>query len=130
MTFEDYQRYIEKTRENRNQHSDAKGEAYAHSPDRFDNFNRIAGYLNLSREQVLLVYLMKHIDGIISSVNYDKDGGEGIHGRINDAIVYLELLQGMVHENKDLEEERIFSNGDYIDKLAFLAGEGDYDPAS
>ena len=110
MTFEDYQNFIQKTRSKRHEHSDAKGEAYAHSEDRFDNFNRIAGYLDLSREQVLLVYLMKHIDGIISGVNYNKDGGEGIPSRIDDAIVYLELLQGMLQENSDNELEFLFSS--------------------
>jgi len=98
MTFKEFEDFISSIREQRIAHSDAKGEAYAHSKDRFDNFNRIAEYLDLSREQVLLVYLMKHIDGIISSVNYGKDGGEGIDGRINDAVTYLELLQGMIYE--------------------------------
>lgn len=100
MTFKEYEDFILRSRKDRIAHSDAKGEAYAHSLDRFDNFNRIGEYLNLPREKILLVYLMKHIDGIISSVNYNKDGGEGITGRIDDAITYLEILQGMVAENE------------------------------
>lgn len=79
--------------------SDKKGLAYAGSHDRFDNFNRLGKRLSLPREKILLVYLHKHIDAITSTINQQEDGGESIHSRIDDAITYLELLDGMMKEN-------------------------------
>lgn len=113
MTFSNYETFSNAAREQRLTFSREKGEAYAHADSRFANFERIGDYLDLDREQILLVYLMKHIDGIISSINYNIDGGEGIHGRIDDAIVYLEILQGMVAENSSsfmLEDEAYDTN--------------------
>lgn len=80
----------------------AAGQAeYAHcDTSAFANFERVAERLGLSREQVLLVYLEKHIDGIHSYVQGHRSQREGVEGRINDAIVYLCLLRGMVEETK------------------------------
>ena len=61
----------------------------------FANFERIGENLNLSREKVLLVYLLKHIDGITSHVDGNFSQREDVRGRITDAIVYLCLLWGM-----------------------------------
>ena len=41
---------------------------------------------------------MKHIDGIIAYINGHESQRESITGRINDAIVYLCILRGMVEE--------------------------------
>jgi hypothetical protein len=65
----------------------------------FANFERVGKYINVSREQVLMVYLLKHIDGIMAYINGHKSQREGVEGRITDAIVYLLLLRGMVEEN-------------------------------
>lgn len=76
---------------------------YAHEEnDTFDNFNRLSKLLGLPREQILLVYLMKHIDGIASYVKGHQSQREDIRGRINDAIVYLTLLRGMIVEKEDV----------------------------
>ena len=45
-----------------------------------------------------MVYILKHIDGIIAHVDGHKSQREHIHGRITDAIVYLTLLWGMLDE--------------------------------
>jgi hypothetical protein len=66
----------------------------------FANFERIAKNLELTREEVLLVYLLKHIDGISSYVKGHKSQREDIRGRLTDAIVYLCLLWGMVNQNE------------------------------
>lgn len=80
---------------------DTKGKEYAHSTDRFANFNRAAERLGISREMVLNVYLHKHLDAIDSFILNNKEySGEGIQGRIRDAITYLLLLDGMIEENK------------------------------
>ena len=65
----------------------------------FANFERVGKYVDISREQVLMVYLLKHIDGIMAYINGHKSQREGVEGRITDAIVYLLLLRGMVEIN-------------------------------
>ena len=61
----------------------------------FANFERIADRLDLSKQEVLVVYLLKHIDGIVSHVKGHKSQRENVRGRIKDAIVYLSILWGM-----------------------------------
>ena len=43
-----------------------------------------------------MVYLLKHIDGIMAHINGHKSQREDVRGRITDAIVYLLLLRGMI----------------------------------
>ena len=69
---------------------------YAHNIDNvFANFERIANGLNISKEKVLMVYLLKHMDGITEYANGFKSQREEVTGRITDAIVYLMLLWAM-----------------------------------
>ncbi len=85
---------------------------YAHNDaDAFANFKRVGESLQLDQKQVLLVYAMKHWDGVASFVAGNVSQREDVTGRINDLIVYLGLLRGMV------EEER--GNAQYFDRLAF-----------
>lgn len=72
---------------------------YTLGEDAFGNFNRLAKILNIPREKILLIYFMKHIDGIFAYVNGHESQRESVHGRIKDAIVYLSLLHGMIVEN-------------------------------
>lgn len=69
---------------------------YAGGEDAHGNFNRLAERLQLSPEKVLMVYLSKHLDGIDAYINGHKSQREGVHGRIEDAIVYLFLLHSMI----------------------------------
>ena len=69
------------------------------SNNAFANFERVSDYIDSSREKVLMVYLLKHIDGISSFVNGHKSQREDVRGRITDAIVYLCLLWGMIEES-------------------------------
>ena len=72
---------------------------YAHQADNsFANFERVAAYLGQTREQTLMTYLIKHIDGIASHVKGHHSQREDVRGRIKDAIVYLCLLHGMIDE--------------------------------
>tara|TARA_R100000781_G_scaffold113731_1_gene82878 strand:+ start:1148 stop:1354 length:207 start_codon:yes stop_codon:yes gene_type:complete len=61
----------------------------------FANFERVANSLEISREEVLMVYLLKHMDGISAYVKGHKSQRESVQGRITDAIVYLMLLWAM-----------------------------------
>jgi uncharacterized protein with HEPN domain len=72
----------------------------------FANFERIAEMQGISREKVLLVYLTKHFDGIVSWFEGNKDQREGLLDRIGDACVYLFLLSGMVKERCESKTEQ------------------------
>lgn len=67
----------------------------------FANFERVGENLDIQREEVLLVYLLKHIDGICSFVKGHKSQREDVRGRLTDAIVYLCLLWGMINEEEE-----------------------------
>ena len=71
---------------------------YTLNQDAFDNFNRLAANLQMSREKVLWIYLQKHLDGILNYINGHQSQREPIRGRIIDAIVYLSLLDAMIVE--------------------------------
>ena len=74
---------------------------YAMSEDNvFANFERIANQTGQSKEMILWVYLMKHVDGIASYLRGHKSQREGVEGRLTDAIVYLCILWGMIKEGK------------------------------
>ena len=76
---------------------DSGQKEYAHTEDNvFANFERVAKALGISREEVLMVYLLKHVDGISAYVKGHKSQREDVTGRLTDAIVYLMLLWGMV----------------------------------
>ena len=75
---------------------------YAHEQDNvLANFNRVGNLLNVKPGNVLLVYLMKHIDGITAYLAGHKSQREDVRGRIKDAIVYLCLLWAMVEEENE-----------------------------
>jgi hypothetical protein len=71
---------------------------YALSSSAFDNFERLARILDVSKEKILWVYFMKHVDGISSFLNGHISQREPVSGRIKDAIVYLSLLNAMYEE--------------------------------
>lgn len=90
-----------------------KGEEYKRREDnQFANFERGAASLGLTREQVLMVYLSKHLDSIVTYVKdraagQEKVYAEPISGRIDDAILYLLLLRGMTIENDEEYGRRV-----------------------
>lgn len=72
---------------------------YAHDDNNcFANFERVGRYTSIPREKVLMVYLLKHIDGITAAINGHKSQREDVRGRIKDARMYLALLWGMMEE--------------------------------
>tara|TARA_Y100001973_G_C5170826_1_gene318956 strand:- start:946 stop:1377 length:432 start_codon:yes stop_codon:yes gene_type:complete len=93
-----FKNIIEEVRETR----DSGQKEYAHTEsDVFANFKRVGQSLNISKEQALMVYLIKHIDGINAWVKGHKSQREDVTGRIKDAIVYLCLLWGMAKDHED-----------------------------
>ena len=78
---------------------------YARTEDNvFANFDRVANALNISREKALMVYLLKHIDGINAYLEGHHSQREEVAGRITDAITYLFLLWAMIDGEKDLKK--------------------------
>jgi hypothetical protein len=83
-----------------------KGEEYKRREDsQFANFDRCAAELGLTREQVLMVYLNKHLNSIVvytkdSAAGGNKAYAEPIVGRIDDSILYLLILRGMVEDRE------------------------------
>jgi hypothetical protein len=76
---------------------------YAHDESNaFANFDRDAEDLQMNRKQVLLVFAKKHWHGIISFVAGHTAQREDVRGRINDLIVYLCLLRGMIDEEQNV----------------------------
>ena len=74
---------------------------YAHTDDNvFANFDRVGSLLSISSEKTLMVYLLKHIDGITAYLAGHKSQREDVRGRIKDAIVYLMLLWAMIEERE------------------------------
>lgn len=63
-----------------------------------ETMERVAERTGISREQVLMVYLEKHMDGIHAWVNGHRSQREGVRGRINDAVVYLTILRAMADD--------------------------------
>jgi len=80
---------------------------YAHDDSSpFANFERGAEDAGLDRKQVLWIYAMKHKDGIASYLKGHTSQREDVRGRINDLIVYLLLLYGMVNEELGIKGTR------------------------
>lgn len=74
---------------------------YAHGEDNaFGNFERLASMLNIDRKSILWVYCTKHLDGITSYLSGHKSQREDVRGRINDVMVYLTLLRGMIDQEE------------------------------
>tara|TARA_R100001594_G_scaffold150276_1_gene210812 strand:- start:363 stop:746 length:384 start_codon:yes stop_codon:yes gene_type:complete len=77
---------------------------YARAEDNvFANFDRVADCLKIPSEKALMVYLLKHIDGISSYIEGHESQREDVSGRIKDAIVYLFLLWAMIDGQRELD---------------------------
>ena len=71
----------------------------------FGNFNRLAEMLHLTPESILMVYAVKHLDGVLAWVNGHDSGRESVKGRINDLRVYLAILSMMVDAYENASDQ-------------------------
>lgn len=78
-----------------------KGNDYSGSEDAFANFKRNAERLSTDKYQVWAVYFFKHLDSIETWLRERSLKSEPIEGRIDDAIMYLLLLKGMLAEDDE-----------------------------
>ena len=81
---------------------EGKGREYTvHDVDKLKNFKSIADRLKMSPEEVLMVYLLKHMDSIRNYVLEGREASdETISGRVRDARNYLLLLHALILEKK------------------------------
>jgi hypothetical protein len=80
---------------------------YSDTSDAFENFNKLSVELGIAREKVLWIYWTKHRDGVLKHLNGYISQREPVEGRIQDMIVYLFLLWGMLAEDKGMTGELI-----------------------
>lgn len=84
----------------------SKGVDYASKEDSLANFKRNATALGLTKYQIMMVYLNKHLDSINNAVKYHPDEprtetvSEPLRGRVIDAINYLSILVNMMTEDE------------------------------
>jgi hypothetical protein len=64
------------------------------------NFRRLSAWLDMSVGKVIGVYLLKHIDGIMSWVDGHRSQREDVRGRLCDVIVYCCLLWSHIEEEE------------------------------
>lgn len=92
-----------------------KGKDYTiGSHDRLANFRRTAEMFNCTKEQVLAIYLYKHVAAIFNYAKSNKQSeSEPIEGRIADVINYMLLFYKMIKEDKDKHDckQRSLLNG-------------------
>ena len=102
MTYKDMQKVVRRQLKQVLKIRDAGQKEYARTQDNvFANFERVSSFTGVTREQSLMTYLLKHIDGIMAHINGHKSQREDVSGRITDAIVYLLLLQGMIDDGQN-----------------------------
>lgn len=105
MTFTEFDKYQLRLLELVIAMKDTKGKEYAHSENRFANFDRLAEGLGLLNVTIAWVYCKKHIDSIESYIKDHKVySTEPVEGRIVDAITYLTLIAGMIKEEQDRKQ--------------------------
>lgn len=80
--------------------NETKGNDYSGNEDVFANFKRNVQRLGLEPYEVWSVYFFKHLDAIETWLRDGEVKSEPIEGRIDDAILYLLLLRGMISEGE------------------------------
>lgn len=99
VTFEEFEVYQNKLVNAIYDLGQAKGKEYAHSANRFANFNRLSEELGIPNYVIGWIYCKKHLDSIASFIKEGQTfSTETIQSRFQDAILYLMLIGGMVEE--------------------------------
>ena len=109
MTFEQFDAIVAARIKVLQETMATKGMEYANSElDRLANFKKIAEEIGLTPLRVWSVYFKKHTRAIDSYVRTGQIySAESITGRINDAIAYLLLLEGLVVDGKINEQSSV-----------------------
>lgn len=107
MTKEKFLKILNNTLDKINSLFDSKNKEYAGEKDVFANFKKASSGISFHRkpEQVAWEYMTKHLQSIkdlIENGNYSNSSL--VDEKIDDTIVYLLLIKGMIKENQDLSE--------------------------
>lgn len=89
-----------------------KGHDYAGEDDALSNFKESARAVDVSPLVIWFVYFDKHMSAIRTFIREGAVQSEPIEGRIQDAILYLYLLMGLVEEMQNVDltlDDRIAS---------------------
>lgn len=82
--------------------SQTKGKEYTQGEDRLKNFYSTGTDIDLPPIKVLYIFMKKHWDAIKSYIKFGAvQSEEHINGRIDDMILYLILLKGLIHEKEE-----------------------------
>jgi hypothetical protein len=103
--------------------SNTKGVEYRRTEGNvFANFDRLAEMLGLRHDQVLAVYLTKHIDAIMHEIATagEQKYSEPVTGRIEDALLYLCLLHAM--KSREAARDASETHSDDIRTIQLLGG--------
>jgi len=98
MTFQEFADLQASTHDEIKVLTTTKGVEYANSADRLANFKEVAREVGVKPEVVAWVFLTKHMRSIAQFIKSGQTHSEPIHGRIVDAILYLELLDALIQE--------------------------------
>ena len=101
ITHADIADIIDDTLETIHDLNATKGLEYASEADGLANFKNRSAQLGLTPMQVWGIFYGKHSDAIYSYLRNGEVLSEAIEGRIDDAILYLILLKGLIREQDD-----------------------------
>jgi len=92
------------------------GQEYARTEDNiFANFERVSETLDISVEECIMVYSMKHLDGIVAHIQGTTSQREDVRGRITDLIVYMTLLWGYLVKDESIQKDKVIQRSQDID---------------
>lgn len=78
--------------------NNTKGREYADDAEALANFYNRAEQMGIDPKVVWGAFFGKHIDSIFSYIKRGEVLSEPIQGRIDDAILYLILLKGLIED--------------------------------
>jgi hypothetical protein len=103
MTRDTLNKHTAELRELCDRTGGAKSQDYASAVDTLDNFKQSAANVGTSKYQSWYVFFDKHVSAISNAIKRNPEAPEVITEplkmRIVDAIVYLQLLNGMLTED-------------------------------
>lgn len=108
MTPEEREQVVKRLRSEQDSIRTSKGKSYAGTADALANFKEVAERSGQSKYQVWLVYFLKHVMAIENAIKNNAtlpvEASEGLSGRINDVMIYAELLACLAQEDGLLSE--------------------------
>lgn len=120
MTFEEFENFQNRLLEEVRQMGSTKGKEYAFKhEDRFQNFNEDAEEMEIDRLLCAWIFTNKHIRSVRSYITHKRTfSTESIRGRIIDIIVYLTLIAGMIEEEENRDEKKLYTSAPFTGTIS------------